>query len=353
MSPIVDINIHSLNDFRNQPLPDMNWLIENIVREESLTYIYGPPGSGKTIFMFYAVTCAVKGINVFNYEVEKPVGILWIDEESRERGCIYLAHVIPNGKTFKGVNFDNVNFNIATDNNINILADVGKIEELIKQYKPDIIVIDSIAKVFPYDERDKTHVRLIYSYLSPLITKYKVSFILIHHSRKTQFGQKKSLNEISGSHEFSAQCDDLIFIEKIKTENDKTRCMLTSQKKRYGVGFESIDFDIFGNGTYLDVEYSGPSSENVKKSGKKIMFEIKGEVIKYIGNNPSNEYTTTELIEAMEKLGYGDTYIRKAIYKDKKYSLMADGMLENIKKGYWKIVNYKVENKEDDNIYTL
>jgi RecA-family ATPase len=327
----------SLNDILQQPVPEMKWLIENVIREGGFTYIYGPPGSFKTSFTLFAMLNACAGRNVCGFRVTRPLDILWIDEECGENGIKFLTHIISKGLQMK----DNTiafkgKFHICYRNAIDIILDTASIEEILIKEHYDIVVIDSIAKVFPYDEKDKTNVRKIFSNLSPLMDKYNTGFVLIHHSRKEQQDKKRrSLNEISGSIEFSSQCDDLLYLDLLNTK-DITRFSVYAQKTRYHKAFDTINIDVVGDEkTYLQFEYKGLAKDNKKAFENKQLDGAKVALIRYIENNPKECYTTTEFIDALKK-HYKSDVVRDALYRDEQLSLKVLKMVfESSKQGTW------------------
>lgn len=316
-----------LVEFMKKDMPPLEWHIENIIIKSGLTYIYGAPGSFKTNFMLYAMLRATEGKDVFNFSVKKKLNVLWIDEENRNRGMYYKLKQISNG-----MNYDSTNagkFIIFYHNNFNILnpRDLEILNTYIKKLDIDIVVIDSIAKVFSEDEIDKKKVKLIFASIKPFLINSKVSFALLHHSRKRQHGQQSSQNEISGSHEFSAQCDDLIYLEEVNVKNNVKRFKLSSQKPRYTIGFQSINFDVCGDDNTLDIVYSGLVSDNIDKAAEEKENKIKAKILDWIVENPQQDYRLTTYMEDLKKYcKCGDTHIRQAIYKSTN-SLVRHNML--------------------------
>jgi len=286
---------YNIQDILTRPMPKMEWLIENIIRKSAHTYLYGHPGSFKTSFALYCALNASLGKDVFHFKVEKPLNILWIDEEMGAEGVQYLLHKISKGMGLNAESFKNVHFIVWTDNGLDIIETLPAtlfvhLSEFERQKKPiDLIVFDSIAKGFAYDEKDKSFVRRIHSGLKPVRTKHKVAMLFIHHSRKGTYSSK-GMNEISGSHEFAAQCDDLLCLDNVSTN----RYRLVNQKARYHQGFEPINFDVTGDDVQMNITYSGLVTDNV-------IEKAKVKIIKWWTDNPSESYKTSEIKKKMYK----------------------------------------------------
>lgn len=316
-----------LNEFLEKDIPPIEWYIENIIIKAGLTYCYGAPGSFKTNFMLYAMLNASQGKNVFNFEVKEKLNILWIDEENRDRGMHDKLSKITKGIKYNGN--ESGEFILLYHNNFDILnsGDIMLLDEYIKDYKINIVVIDSIAKVFSEDEIDKKKVKKIFSNLKPLMIKYGVSFILLHHSRKLQHGYGKSLHEISGSHEFAAQCDDLLNLEYVFTKDDKKTFCLSSQKPRYTIGIPAVNFEVHGDGEMF-IEYKGLAKDNIQKRRDERKDSIKQAVLQWLLDNPEKEYQLSKIMSKLKNhCKCGDTQIRQAIYQDDD-SLDAEGVIK-------------------------
>lgn len=296
-----------LKEFLNADIPPIEYLVDKIIPKASLIYVYGPPASFKTNWLIFCSLKLIKGNNIFNFNVKKPKKVLWIDEENREIGMHDKLK-----KITKGMNFDINNTNsecaIFYSNNFNILniADIKSLEHYIKEGQFDLVVIDSIAKVFPLSERDERDVRQIYSMLKPLMDNYNTSFVIIHHTRKLYQGQKsRNMEDISGSREFAAMADSMLYLQAV----GNNKFMLKQTKNRYDKNIKSINFTVESGEKSLIIKFKGLAKENIEKVADKIKYKITDWLIKH----PKASYKTITIIKAMKKEGWKDDSIRKAI----------------------------------------
>lgn len=300
------LNGMSLNQFINSDIPPQEYLVDKIIPRSGLVYVYGPPGSFKTNWLLYLTLKAVNGENVFEYNVQKPIVVAWIDEENRAIGMHTKLKEITKG--MKLTDTKGIKFAIYWSNDFNIISalDLYLLEEQIKKYKFDLIVIDSIAKVYPLNERNESEVRQIYTMVKPIISEYNVTFVLIHHTRKLQQGQtSRGMEDISGSREFSAMADSMIFLQGI----GKNKFLLKQTKNRYDECIEPINFEVKGNDDSLEVIYEGTAKEVYAKVSETIMPEI----LRWMKNNPQPKYTSAEIVEAMKSIGFKRSSILNAL----------------------------------------
>ena len=205
-------DIISYSDLLKMDIPPVDYLVDGIIPKASLVFCFGAPGSFKTNFLLYASMLGCDNQNIFDFKVKRKFKTLWIDEENRDIGMKDKISKISNGITWNDIK--NRDDNLVVISRGFQLISPGSIiwlGETIDQYKPDMVVIDSIAKVFPLNERDEKDVRMIYSQLSMLIKKYGITIVLIHHSRKKNFQQSsRDMEDIAGSREFAAMADSMI-----------------------------------------------------------------------------------------------------------------------------------------------
>lgn len=322
-------------------IPPKSWLIENIVSKGGLTYVFGPPGACKTTFMMYASLKASMGQNVMGFRVNKKIKVAWLDEELSKDGVHYKLKLISNGMQYK----DGDKFEVFYDNYFNILnkGDVTLLEEFIADNNIDLVVIDSVAKVFPADEKDKAKVREVFANIKPVKDKTGCAFVILHHSRKVDIYDDVTLNDISGSHEFAAQCDDLISLQYKGEYNDKSRYKMMSHKPRYSKKMQSILFDLDSDDpdmekcTELTLEYVGLHKDIVEQNKDQKVMKVVNIIVAYVKDINKEVYTSPEL----ESIVRAKNEYTQWSFTQAKNKLVADKFFNKKKKGEFINVGYK------------
>jgi len=255
----------SFQELLDKPIPPVEYLVDKIIPKSMLLYLYGPAGSFKTFFLLYVAMLGLKGENVFEYEVEKPFKTLWIDEENRDIGMKEKIRKLQATLNVDKTEMDKNKMTICSGINILKVSDIEEIDKMCTIHKPDLLVFDSVAKVFHADERDEAHVKFIFQRLNPLIVKHGVTIVLIHHTRKQQQGQTHyGMEDLSGSREFSAHADGMLCLQSYKRNEFK----LKQTKNRYGELIEPINFEIESDDDSIEINYLGLASENIEKHKK-------------------------------------------------------------------------------------
>jgi hypothetical protein len=195
----------------------IEWLVDRLIAEKTVGVIASAPGKGKTQFLLNLGMHCVLGKPFVGYNVTKPHKVMFFSlemgpellhefikqmapaytEEEHEKlqtdflllpaGMQMLLKKMPNGDPGQGRIF---------------------VEEMIEEYKPDAIYIDSLARVVPGKFDDEDIIEL-FAYFSRLRAKFGISVCIIHHNRKAQGDNKrpKNLEDIYGSQYIGGEVD--------------------------------------------------------------------------------------------------------------------------------------------------
>jgi len=301
-------NLIGAQNLYKKDLPEIDYLIDDFIIKAGLTYIVGPPASFKTGLMILTAIAGACRKKLLNFNINKPFKTLFIDEENGIRNTKDRFVKLLNGLNvdiFKEIKDADIIFaNIS--NFVFTKYHVDELEEVIKKYTPDLIVVDNVARCLKGSERDEKDVALILCLLKPLIEKYGVSFVIIHHTRK---GNAKKLDDIRGSGDFGGQCDNTFMLRQCGRKDKVKKFIMIHSKARYGLEIDAINFTVDSVDDELYVKYVGTAVDNIQS----VIDVIKQDLMIWISNNLSKTYKTTELINAMKDKGFKTDSIRKAI----------------------------------------
>jgi len=327
-------------------------LVEELLPESSIIFLGGKSGTFKTGYALHLAICGAIGQDVFGeFPVTRKFRTLFIDEENGlGRTKIKFDRMLDN-ELYDEPDRKNIRFSIFSK----VLLTqpwVDAIEKVIEKYDIDLVIIDNIARCFVGSERDEENVKKLHRLLKPICEKTKVSFIIIHHTKKKdhRFDSSISLEDLSGSRDFGAQCDEAYIIDRYRTiqKDKKTIFKLYQVKAKDGFPVKSFNFNVIGDiTTTLSVEFAGYIEDNIKASQHNKLRDIKDIIIEYMQSNPKETYKTKELIEVVQAGGFSEDDARNAIYRDEKIpsgitivSLEKEGILKSAKTmGQWIFVS--------------
>jgi hypothetical protein len=214
----------------------IDWLLEDLFAVGGFGLLVAHPGIGKTTLGIQMGAHLALGYDHFLRwkAVGGPKKVLFL---SLEMGKPPLHHFL---STIKG-NYDDPralgrNFKVFPHGNaLPLDGEAGQkfLGELLDQYLPDVLIIDSLQKISSKELTDEQAVKDLIHYLGVIRKKYNTSVLVIHHNRKkANDAQKKSveLSDVYGSTYITTDADFVMNLHKL----DANQVEVTMLKSRLG-----------------------------------------------------------------------------------------------------------------------
>jgi len=151
----------------------------------SIIQVYGYSGHGKSMFLEHALHHAALGLNFGPFDGNGKAKVLYLDFENGRTTWGRRVHQMK--KSF-GNPKENLAYWTPWHNNetMNLREPEGliKLQELILQYNPDIIVIDTLRSAFPGLKENSPEEWTAINQMSMQIRNTGRSVILVHHANK-------------------------------------------------------------------------------------------------------------------------------------------------------------------------
>ena len=173
-------------------------IIKHIISEGDLVCVYGPPGSGKSVFVPYLCSCVGRGAPFFGLKTQMG-------------SCLYVAAEDPSGlstrikaTTIKHGSSSNV---FLVEGMTDLGASDGKqlkeLSSIIKKIKPKVVVFDTLAITFPgIDENSAEAMSKVVS-ITRAITRMNCAVVLIHHDTKSGNGTPRGHSILNAALDFA------------------------------------------------------------------------------------------------------------------------------------------------------
>jgi hypothetical protein len=332
-----------LSTFLSEEPKNIEYLVSPIIPRIGITMFIGLPKCGKTKFAEYVVTRGEQGKDVFKYHVPKPFKTDWFDEENGEPDMYTDFTCI---RTSEGLSNDTSTTKLGIFRGLRLKEEFRTwLEYHIFNDKPDMVVIDSIAKVFEGDESSVKDVRKVFEILGPLANEYKICFLLIHHSTKDRLDAR-------GSGEWRGMINSGIYFEKIPMQpedNGGSRFMMIQKERRQGRDIKPINFLIRSDvdddesvesgkiPTKREFIYLGYAKDVIqeKEDVKKVSCaqEMKESILK----SKETKWTTEELYALVDNHKY-----KKNCRNDAINDILVNNVLARVgKRGKFEVIKYE------------
>lgn len=221
-------------------IPPMDWLFDNVIPRESITWMHGVAGEGKTIVaMHIAAHAANIGMRVLHLDAEmgtrlmarRVQSMLWAfqDEDSMLR-YLYVDEEPPHG------------------------SEADWFLSKVRTEQPDFIIIDPYVSWLSrqgLSENDSTENRQLFdTFIKPLKQELGCTVLVLDHEAKGEGGatSARGTGDKMGS-------TDLAYSLSTQTQfspGDRGKIRLTRTKNRLGLDTEAVQYFVVGGGEPLE-----------------------------------------------------------------------------------------------------
>lgn len=306
-------------DLFNLELPEIEFLVEGYIPEQCITILGGDSSGGKTYFSLYTSLCLVQGRKVFGTINTKKCRVLYIDEENGIRVMKQRLTKLVKDKT----GLENLNFAIFKGFTLDLDLDKIQFISIIEKYSPDLIIIDSLVRFLSGDENKAECMKEVFKILRDLKEEFKVGFLILHHTRKSNGYGKKTKDDLRGSGDIGAFGDVVNMLNKSKDTYFITQEKNRLHKERKGFTYIMEDNE---NGLidFIETEYVKES-----KADKCVKYFIKY----FEDNSIKGTLRRLELFEIALEGGFKDGTTNTAIKQ------MEDILLKRIEHGIYEVIS--------------
>jgi KaiC/GvpD/RAD55 family RecA-like ATPase len=232
----------------------LEWFIEGILPKKGFAFVTAPPGTGKTVFLSDMLYALSSGTSFIGFPSCEPVECIYFSIEMffEEQKYFWEMQV----KGWEKYELFDKNVKTFFDKDV----DEPFIEAIIKNFRPSIVIIDSMADLIMDAKEEEA--RRITKFLLRMRELYNVSFVIIHHNRKndnTQSVRKpRGLSDLYGSYILARSCQTVLSLWK---DEKKSYFELDALKGRFMGDLKTIHLARDENLNYkrITVDVSGNS----------------------------------------------------------------------------------------------
>lgn len=296
----------SLDELMRQDFGDIQWVVENLIPKDAITFISGAPAVYKTWLTLHIALKIAEGNRVFdNFEVMKSP-VLIVDEENSPS---LIQGRLKKLSATSGLPIHFISLQGFSLNDENVQSILGVAEKLGAK----VIIFDSFIRIHNTDENDASKMAAVSKHLKEF-TKNGISVLITHHHRKQGGASSNLSQEMRGSSDILAFLDCHIAVSRKADERFLT---LTQTKLRQEEEQKPFEVNVVSEPHSLRFEYAGKVKEKPSKKAEaaaaiKSVLEktleplSKSDVLKRVGDagvkvgRSTLKTTLEELIEAGE-----------------------------------------------------
>ena len=215
----------------------VEWVLDQLLAQGGFGLVVAHPGVGKTQFCIAMGAHLALGMDNF-LQWENKGGqkkVLFLSLEMGAAPLNLFMGII--GKGYTNKLRMNRNFLVAplgTPIPLDTKEGQAFLDNLMDEYMPDILIIDSLQKVMSKELTDEQGVKNLIHYFARLRNKYGCSLVVVHHNRKKpNETAKKHITELSDVYGSTYIATDVDFVLSLQPE-DTGLLTVRSLKNRLG-----------------------------------------------------------------------------------------------------------------------
>lgn len=234
---------YSAASLKGKPVPARLWLVPGMVPQRTVTLFSGDGGTGKSLLALQLAVATSAGAEWIGHSVQQGSALFLSAEDDDDEIHRRLDDILrASGKGYDAVagltlrSLAGEDALLAVDSQIALMTTTlfKELERRATNDAPSLIVIDTLADVYPANENDRTKVRQFVGILRGLAIRQRCAVMLLGHPSLTGIN---SGSGTSGSTQWHNSVRSRLYMSRIIQdgyEPDTRRRVLSIKKQNYG-----------------------------------------------------------------------------------------------------------------------
>ncbi|QCP87226.1 AAA family ATPase [Cereibacter sphaeroides] len=226
-------------------VPERQWLVPDLVPARNVTLLYGDGGTGKSLLSLQLAVAVALG-SQWMMRAIKPGRAVFFSAEDEEaelhrRLSDILRHEQAQFEDLDGLTFRSL---AGEDALLASFEGTGKpliptglceeVDALLEELKPQLLVLDTLADLFPGNENDKAQARQFVGILKGLAIRHDCAVVMLAHP---SLSGMSSGSGTSGNVAWNGSARSRLYFERVEDEGHETNPdarVLRTMKANYG-----------------------------------------------------------------------------------------------------------------------
>ena len=233
----------SAADFEGKSVPPRRWLVEDLIPARTVTLLSGDGGTGKSLLSLQLAAAVATGTKWIGRDVNDGTALVYSAEDDRDELHRRLTDIAASSGV-RLADMERLRLRSLAGEAALLAHEVADtlqpsplyqaLEAEAARHKPALIVIDTLADVFPSNENDRSRVRQFVQLLIRIAIRFDCAVVLLSHPSLSGMSSGSGL---SGSTAWNGSVRSRLYFKRITDdgyEADPDARVLTTMKANYG-----------------------------------------------------------------------------------------------------------------------
>ena len=332
-----DIKIIDPADWEGRAVPERHWYIDGMIPGRQVTLLSGDGGTGKSLLAYQVGIAGALGVETIGLcPVDGRVVYLAAEDDEPElqrRGNDILTAM---GHTFAdlegkmrvmpmaGLSAEMVRIN--PDRRIESTELAGKVEDIVKEFRPELPILDTSADVFGGDEINRVQVRFFVSMLRRMAMDHDIAVLLLSHP---SVAGMQTGTGLSGSTAWNNSVRSRLYLTADKDDEDMR--MLKGMKSNYARKGGEMKLRWREGVFILDDGKPSPGAALVANNADKVFLRLLSTINasgRRVSSSKSSAYAPSVMAAMPEREGISKKSLIDAmarLFAEKKIAVVKEG----------------------------
>ena len=312
--------------------PPREWLVPGMIPIGTVTLLGGDGGTGKSLLALQLAAATVAGESWLDRAPAYGTALYLSAEDDRDELHRRMAAIGGMGGLSRFGNLhllslahdDALLATLERNGTLQPTALHGAIEKRIAEISPRLVVLDTLADLFPGNENDRAQARQFVAMLRGWAIRHRCAVLLLAHPSKAGLVDGSGL---SGSTAWNNSVRSRLYLERIRSEGiepDTDARRLVLLKSNYGRTGDEIGVR-YHNGAFV-ARHGAPAGEANERGDRAFLrcLRARNEQGRWVNSTSGPNYAPTQFAKMAEADGMTKNVLRAAMER-----LFAIGAIQN------------------------
>jgi hypothetical protein len=313
-----EFEIYNGLEISQMEIPKESFLIENLITENSVNFLSGEEGCGKSLLsMNLAISIAVGASTWLSYNIKKQGKVIYLNNELAFSDYARRLKAMSNSLPASG----DIS-NLIVPKEVPALNECWEtLNRTCENEKPCLIVVDCLYFAHDKDENDSSEMKALMRQFLKLRDIHNLTLLLVHHTKKNSRYEKMHNDQMRGSNVFSGVTDTVLQIRRSAADERKRIIKPTKFRHVSDENRKCRLLSLNPESLWFIDEGETDEDEHIARATPTAEVEIDfKDILK-----GSEEVSRKEILKRCKHLGYEDRTIDRLLKKAKANGTLKEG----------------------------